>query len=429
MATLKFYIRNKTTRQKTSIYYRVNFSTDKKIRGTTNIKIQPKYWDGQNGRIRNRSEISDIKDNINNKLLKFKNFVFQKINSYDTTNIEEIILLLKEDILIYFGKKEEKTKLTFYQFIDKFINQSKGRILNSNKKPISSRTIKEYERTIELIKDFETKHNYPISFDSINLEFYHNFIIYLEDKDYSLNTIGKFIKQLKVFMNEATEQGLNNNLIFRSKKFIKPSAKSFQIYLNKKELEQIIQLDLSEDKNLNNARDLFIIGAYTGLRVSDFNNLSKQNIKTHKGQKILNVHIKKTNSNISIPIHYIVENIIKKYDGAFPKKMADQHINTALKKIGKKAKINDLITYTKIKGGKEIKETKPKYEMITNHTARRSFCTNAYIDEMPTLDIMAISGHTSEKTFLNYIKITQEERAIKIANSAFFKPKDNLKIV
>jgi integrase len=230
-------------------------------------------------------------------------------------------------------------------------------------------------------------------------------------------------------MNEATEQGLNKNLVFRSKKFTKPSSNSYQIYLNEKELSEIIKLDLSNESLLENARDLFIIGAYTGLRVSDFNNLSKENIESHKNQKILKVIVQKTNTSVSIPIHPIVEKIIARYDGNFPKRIADQTINNCLKIIGKKAKINDLITVTRIKGGKEVKETKPKHDMIVNHTARRSFCTNAYINNMPTLDIMAISGHSSEKTFLNYIKINEEERAIKIAGSEFFKPKTNLKIV
>jgi len=70
---------------------------------------------------------------------------------------------------------------------------------------------------------------------------------------------------------------------------------------------------------------------------------------------------------------------------------------------------------------------KPKYELIKNHTARRSFCTNAYIAGMPTLDIMAISGHSSEKSFLNYIKITADERALKIAENSFFNPKKQKK--
>ncbi|MBL4905790.1 MAG: integrase catalytic domain-containing protein, partial [Flavobacteriaceae bacterium] len=225
------------------------------------------------------------------------------------------------------------------------------------------------------------------------------------------------------------EQGYNTNLSFKNKHFIKPTAYSDSIYLNSKELTKIIELDLSKKPLLDNARDLFIIGAFTGLRVSDFNGLTKDNIKTLRGHRIFHLVVKKTGKYLPIPLHPEVEKVLKKNSGNPPKKMLAQDINDALSKIGKEAKIKEIITLNYIKGGKKLTDMKPKYELIKNHTARRSFCTNAYIAGMPTLDIMAISGHSSEKTFLNYIKITADERALKIAENPFFKPKTKLKKV
>ena len=64
--------------------------------------------------------------------------------------------------------------------------------------------------------------------------------------------------------------------------------------------------------------------------------------------------------------------------------------------------------------------TKPKYEMIKTHTTRRSFCTNAYLSGMDSLDIMALSGHKTEKNFLRYIQVTRHQRAKRIAEHKFF---------
>ena len=61
-----------------------------------------------------------------------------------------------------------------------------------------------------------------------------------------------------------------------------------------------------------------------------------------------------------------------------------------------------------------------KHELIQTHTARRSFCTNAYLQGLDTLDIMAISGHKTETSFLKYIKVTREQRAKRIASHPFF---------
>ena len=423
MASVKFLLRDKKAAKFVTIYYAVNLSAKSRIRGATKLKIHPKYWDDRNQKIRNMSDVSEIKDNLNKKISDFKSFVLKKITGYDFYETSEIESQLKKDIDIYFGKKTTEEKLTLYTFSRQFIDQSKNRIIDSTGRTLSNRTIKEYERTIGLLKDFEQKYSYSISFESINMDFYGLFIEYLESLDFSLNTMGKFIKQLKVFMNAATEENLNTNLSYQSKRFIKPSAKSTQVYLNETELKKIINIDYSHDPTLNNARDLFIIGAYTGLRVSDFNGLTKNNIHESNGKRFFRVIVQKTGKYLPIPIHPIVENILKKNDGNPPKRMPEQHINLALKKIGAKAKLNEEIIIKKIKGGKEITGTKKKYELISNHTSRRSFCTNAYFAGMPSLDIMSISGHTSEKVFLNYIRITDDERALKISENSFFKEK------
>ncbi len=431
MASVKFLLRNKKAIKPASIYYDIHLSATDRLRGSTKLKVLPKFWDEVNQKVRNIAAASTIKDSINNKLSEFNSFVFQKINDYKTYSNNDIANLLKEDIDIFFGKKvvDVKEKLTFYSFTEKFIKQSKNRIIEKTGVKISERTIQDYERVLNLIKSFEKKKKYEITFDTINLEFYYAFVTYLEKLDFSVNTIGKFIKVLKVFMNGATEQGCNINLSFKNKHFVKPTAKSEQIYLNLKELNQIIELDLTDDPVLDNARDLFIIGAFTGLRVSDFNGLTKENISTYKNQRIFKLTIKKTGKYLPIPLHPEVEKILAKNNGHPPKKMHSQKINNALSKIGYKAKIFEKITINSIKGGKKATRILSKYDLIKNHTARRSFCTNAYLTGMSTIDIMAISGHSSEKTFLNYIKITANERAIKIAENPFFQPKNELKIV
>ena len=100
--------------------------------------------------------------------------------------------------------------------------------------------------------------------------------------------------------------------------------------------------------------------------------------------------------------------------------MPDQHINEALKSIARKAKLKEEVTIKKTIGGKLVETVYKKHQLVTNHTARRSFCTNAYKADMPVVDIMAISGHTSEKVFYNYIKASSLERLEKISSHAFF---------
>ena len=59
---------------------------------------------------------------------------------------------------------------------------------------------------------------------------------------------------------------------------------------------------------------------------------------------------------------------------------------------------------------KVIEETM-KWENLTTHTARRSFCTNMYLLGVPVMTIMSISGLKTEKSFRSYIKASGEEHA------------------
>lgn len=433
MATFNYKLRNTSSKKETTINYYISLGRGSRLRGATQYSILPKFWNEESQQIRNIAEVSQKRVEINKWLREFKKWSEDEIDNLKKTNLtnEKLKEALKYSIDVKLEKiiVKEKEVLTFYPFVEKFIKQSKGRVIEKTGKPISIRTIQDYKTVLEHLKTFEKEEDYKITFDSINLDFYYAFKDFLENEvnNYSLNTVGKYIKILKVFMNEATEQGLTTNFAYKSKYFVKPSERSEQIYLNEKELEEIIKLDLSENETLDQARDLFIISAYTGLRYSDFSRLTKENIGEHKGVRVFRLYQEKTNDYLPIPIHPEVEKILKKRNGNPPNKMASQKINDSLEIIGGKAKINDIITIKKTKGGKQESKMIPKYEMIKNHTGRRSFCTNAFLSGMNTLDIMAISGHNSEKTFLNYIKVSKDERAIKIAESSFFQPK--LKVV
>jgi hypothetical protein len=109
-----------------------------------------------------------------------------------------------------------------------------------------------------------------------------------------------------------------------------------------------------------------------------------------------------------------------RYNGLPPKKILEKDLNKYIKIIGEKLKFNQKIECIKRKGGKEIREYIPKYELIHSHTARRSFCTNMYLKKMPAFDIMHFSGHKTEREFYKYIRIAGEQRASHIADSGLY---------
>jgi integrase len=82
--------------------------------------------------------------------------------------------------------------------------------------------------------------------------------------------------------------------------------------------------------------------------------------------------------------------------------------------LGEIAGFEETVSETITKGGIRQTVNYPKSELITTHTARRSFATNQYLAGFPATSIMKITGHRTEKAFMKYIKITPREHANKL---------------
>ena len=82
-----------------------------------------------------------------------------------------------------------------------------------------------------------------------------------------------------------------------------------------------------------------------------------------------------------------------------------------MKEVCKIAEINDRVLKSITKGGKKQTTMHEKWELVSSHTARRSFATNLYNSGFPAVSIMQITGHRTESAFLKYIKVSKEEHA------------------
>ena len=216
--------------------------------------------------------------------------------------------------------------------------------------------------------------------------------------------------------------------------FIAPKDSVDNVYLDLKELEKIYTLDIpsavqkdaacnkaQEGENiprkitaLRRARGLFLIGCYTGLRVSDFSRLSAAHIGRH-----ITIKTHKTGIPVVIPIHPIVREIIESgFD--LTNTISDQKLNEQIKELCRLAGITEDVLINKNEGGKNVEKIIPKYKLVSSHTARRPFATNAYKAGVPTIAIMKITGHTKESTFLKYIKVSAQENAEMLSRHPFF---------
>ncbi len=414
-----------------------NYGTKKRFRYSTGLTIQSrKNWDFKKNRIKN-VVAEPFRIEINNKLNELQNNLEKQYHIWKLDDQVEVSNLLLRDFCDnFFNKKQkEESKVeikTLLQFHDWFLNNYSKKPLPTTGRSLANGTIRTYKNTLNILKRFN-REVYDIDFNDITLEFYDDFIEWLYDQGYSNNYIGTIIKILKTVMNAAFEKGLHNSLDYKKRIFKKPTEEVFNIYLTEDEIERIENVDLEKfqpkylndhfyatEKKMKQARDLFLLSCYTGLRVSDFNKLTSDNIKIINKLPYLSLTPQKTRKPLTLPIHKIVRRILDKHEGNPPPPMPNQHINYCIKHLGFLAEINDEVSKTVTKGGKPITTTYKKYEMIMNHTGRRSLVTNAYKNGMPIADIMVLSGHSSEKMLRKYLKLGDQELAQQIGNHKFF---------
>jgi integrase len=109
----------------------------------------------------------------------------------------------------------------------------------------------------------------------------------------------------------------------------------------------------------------------------------------------------------------------KKYKFRLPD-ISNSKSNTSIKEIGRQAGLTERVEFSISKGARKIRRTLPKYQLISSHTARRSFATNAFLKGVPNLSIMQITGHTTEKAFINYIRISGKDNAQRLLEHPYF---------
>ena len=152
-----------------------------------------------------------------------------------------------------------------------------------------------------------------------------------------------------------------------------------------------------------------MIGLNTGFRVSDWYQVTLENIKvTDKDNAYIEITQTKTKTTATTPLRPIVKDIISKYNNELPI-ISEQKINAYLKELCMMAGINQKVkTTSTIEGGQQI-DFFEKWEQVTTHTARRSFATNMFRDGVAPTIIMKATGHTTEKNFRKYLKLDNSD--------------------
>jgi len=431
-----FRLKNPEAKKETVVFVDIVHATVR-TKFYTPITLNPKYWDQQTERLRLPSTEKDdltmeeLEKAINLKLSDIEGL----IKKYPLHCLKNDLVESADGLKKYLEAviKPMNVKQGFVFLVD-YIEKSylpgceSGVItfLKDNQyRRYSKGTVKSKKGVLFALKAFEAE-RFRIRFEKVDMDFYDSFLKWSEGKGHKINQMGKVIKEIKTVMRYAYEQGIHHNTTWENRKFSVLREDITSVALSKNELDRLMALPLTGTEKYY--RDAFLVGCYTALRISDYKEITLDQIKEREGYKIIELTTQKTKAPVKIPIASEIEHILS--DPTFyGRSLIEQKLNYKIKELCKRAGINEIIEVVRNNRGMQTITRHEKHELVSSHTARRSGATYLYNIHGRTLDVMQITGHKSERAFLKYIKISSEEVAERMAPKIVNSTKNQLRVV
>ncbi len=392
---------------------------------STGLTVPQKHWNDAKDVQRVRASRDFPRHKAFNQRLNL--FESEAIRLWDEYNAQGILPTAKEfkQALINSIEDIHEEAPRLLPFIQQVIEEREG--MN---KPSGS--IKVYKNCLKNLEAYQDKRKKKLNFDMLDSAFVNDFKSFLFAQNFADSYVHKIFTTLKMFVRMAEDRGVYENCnLLKTKLDVQKRGKD-NIYLTEAEIETLFKLELTG--KLANVRDLFLIGCFTGLRFSDYSIIKQENIQPieHGGKEVecLVITTQKTKQKVVLPIvNPMLLAILERNNWEAPRKISNQKLNDYLKELGQIAGFTQEIEVNEYKAGGHQKRTCQKWELMTTHTARRSFATNAYKRGLPAGDIMKFTGHTTVASFMKYIKVTTEEAAVILSEHEFFTGKTPLRAV
>ena len=350
----------------------------------TKERVNPKYWD-KTKQCAKRGLTGYAQ--LNEYLERYREKIREIIRR---VRIEDPFIGFSEIKKAVLKEVKRKTTYSFFDALDIFINVRKPYL--------SIGTTQKYNALKSHLKKFSEKNKIDITFDNIDLAFFDLLHGYYVSKGIGTNTINKNMQFFKSFLRWAVTREFTRNEKFEKHKNPK-MVETQKIALTNDEVMKLKNCKLSE--SMDKTRDLFFFLLYTGQRYSDIANFNMADIKDNTWF----LRQEKTKKIVEIPLIEPAIMILEKYNYILPV-ISNQKMNNNLKIIGKKAKINDHIRDPKDKTGKNIIY---RYELISTHTARRTFVSLSSYAGVNQQVVKSFTGHGSDKMVSQYFKKNNEE--------------------
>jgi len=307
----------------------------------------------------------------------------------------------------------DETKMSFFDAFKEYTNTSSM--------GWSDAYAKMQESLVNHLQSFETTQHVKLDLNSFDEYIWKSLLSYFIEKEnkrgerLTNSTINKYLKCLKQFLRYASKMELFPNVARLDEWKGLQTVQSFKIALKEEEVEQLIALDLSDNPRLDKVRDLFLLEVFTGQRYSD---VEKVLDRKHYDGNSIKIYQQKTGELVSIPRHTKLEKhldvLLDKYPAGFPS-ISHQKFNDYLKDVCKEVGFDQIHQWVRLFGKDKVTEHNFRYNLVTTHTGRRTFCTLALKKGINPELIMRVTGHKKYDQFRDYVKVDGEDLELAFA--------------
>ena len=269
---------------------------------------------------------------------------------------------------------------------------------NADSMHVAEGTKKQRLAFVQNIQDFSKAKKWALTFEGMDAPFYEALAKYeLYTKGSFNGFFGSVVKRLKAFLKWCEEE---------HRIAVNPAYKKFKVYTEDKEVvhlspAEVEQLYLHPWKgSVRKYVDLFVYACETGYRWSDI--VRSKELRLEEGLLVLRTQ--KNRGWTRIPATPNAIAILQKYDWNL-NLVPEQKVNAAIKKCCLEMGLDSPITIYRHKLAEAIPFTKPKHELISLHSGRRTFISNCFARGFAETEILAMIGSNDAAVLRRYIKV------------------------
>jgi len=394
MATVSFLLKEPKATKATPIFAFVSFD-GKRAKIYTGLSILPKQWLKTEQRAQARGYPENSK--LNDALELAEQQLLDCYRDHRAKGLLPSAEVLRGAVVpqVNAPLATAAPLLTFWNRFDEWIATTRAQGKDGSAKV--------YGTAARHLRKYEQASGYTVDFHTVNLTFGDRYATYLLNQvQLSDNTVAKQIHTLKRFLRWARDRGYTDSTAFDrlSWKRQEPGIMT----LTREEVRQLEQLPLPDGSYLDNARSLFLLACYTGLRFSDLVSIRGEHLR---GQ-VLRMTTHKTREAIVVPLRQEAQVLVGRLLAGEVRPITNQKLNDYLKELGQRAGIDAPVEVIRFRGGIREATTVPKWQRLGCHTGRRTFVTLSLEQGIRPETIMKVTGHRGWKSFQRYVNVTND---------------------